>query len=213
MKPIASHRRFLDTTRGQIVGLLRRGARTVEELRQALGLTDNAIRSHLSSLERDELVKQKGVRRGPGAGKPALVYEIDPDAELMLSRAYAPLLGALVDELAATRSPDEADTLMKAAGRRLASVLPRDSQASMEQRVATAVAVLNSLGGDTEVERNEGRLFIKGCGCPLSALTQGRPEVCKALQSLVAEMVGAPVAECCERGDRPQCRFEITTAA
>jgi len=213
MKPIASHRRFLDTTRGQIVALLRRGARTVDELRQALGLTDNAIRSHLSSLERDELVKQKGVRRGPGAGKPALVYEIDPDAELMLSRAYAPLLGALVDELAATRSQGEADTLMKAAGRRLASALPRDSQLSTESRVANAVAVLNSLGGDTEVERNEGRLFIRGCGCPLSAVTQRRPEVCKAMQSLVAEIVGAPVKECCQRGERPQCHFEITNAA
>lgn len=213
MKPIASHRRFLDTTRGQIVALLRRGSRTVDELRKALGLTDNAIRSHLSSLERDELVKQKGVRRGPGAGKPALVYEIDPDAELMLSRAYAPLLGALVDELAATRSPEEADTLMKAAGKRLASALPRDSQQTVQNRVATAVALLNSLGGDAEVERKEGRLFIKGCGCPLSALTQNRPEVCKAVQSLVGEIVGVPVAECCDRGDRPQCHFEITTAA
>jgi predicted ArsR family transcriptional regulator len=141
------------------------------------------------------------------------VYEIDPDAELMLSRAYAPLLGALVDELAATRTPEEADTIMKAAGRRLASALPRDSQATAESRIANAVTVLNSLGGDTEIERNEGRLFIRGCGCPLSALTQRRPEVCKAVQSLVSEIVGSPVMECCQRGDHPQCHFEITTAA
>jgi predicted ArsR family transcriptional regulator len=60
-------RRFFETTRGQIVGLLRRGRRTVEELARALGLTDNAVRNHLATLERDGLVRQDGVRRGPGA--------------------------------------------------------------------------------------------------------------------------------------------------
>jgi len=213
MALIASHRRFLDTTRGQIVALLRRSAQTVDELRQALGLTDNAIRSHLSSLERDELIKQQGVRRSSGAGKPAVVYEIDPDAELMLSRAYAPLLGALLDELAATRSHHEAETLLKAAGRRLGSTLPVNSMETTETRVANAAALLNALGGDAQVEHSEGRLIIRGCGCPLSAVTSRRPEVCKAVQALVSEIVGAPVTECCDRGYRPQCHFEVSTSA
>ena len=195
------------------MALLRRGAQTVDELRQALGLTDNAIRSHLSSLERDEMIKQQGVRRGAGAGKPAVVYEINPEAELMLSRAYAPLLAALLDELASTRSADEADTLMKAAGRRLGAAVPKNLQEKTEIRVANAVAVLNSLGGDAQVERSEGRLTIRGCGCPLSSVTSRRPEVCAAVQAMVSEIVGAPVTECCKRDGRPQCQFEITTAA
>jgi predicted ArsR family transcriptional regulator len=66
--------RFFGTTRGQLTALLRRGARTVEELAASLELTDNAIRNHLSSLERDGLVRQAGVRRGPGAGKPAVLF-------------------------------------------------------------------------------------------------------------------------------------------
>ena len=73
-------RRFLETTRGQIVALLRRGARTVEDLAKALGLTDNAIRAHLAALERDGLVRPDGSRRGIGAGKPALVYGVPPEA-------------------------------------------------------------------------------------------------------------------------------------
>jgi Predicted transcriptional regulator len=213
MANAGAQKRFLGTTRGQIVALLRRGAKTVDELRQALGLTDNAIRSHLSSLERDEMIMQQGVRRGPGAGKPAAVYEINPDAELMLSRAYAPLLGALVDELAATRSHEDAVTLMQAAGRRLAATMPGNSGDPIEVRVAAAAAVLKALGGDAQVEHSEGRSIIRGCGCPLSAVTRGRPEVCQAVQALVAEIVGAPVAECCDRMDRPQCRFEVSTAA
>ena len=72
------NKRFLETTRGQLLSLMRRGPRTVEELAAALELSDNAIRNHLSTLERDHLVRQAGVRRTTGAGKPALVYELHP---------------------------------------------------------------------------------------------------------------------------------------
>ncbi|MBX6333083.1 MAG: helix-turn-helix domain-containing protein, partial [Gemmatimonadaceae bacterium] len=84
-------RRFLESTRGRLFALLRRGARTVDELAQSLGMTDNAVRAHLTGLERDGLVRQAGVRRGAGAGKPALLYELHPDAEPLFSKAYAPV--------------------------------------------------------------------------------------------------------------------------
>ena len=47
--------RFWESTRGQLVALLRRGTLTVEEMAQSLGITDNAVRSHLTVLERDAL--------------------------------------------------------------------------------------------------------------------------------------------------------------
>ena len=49
--------RFFASTRGRVTTLLRQGDRTVEELAQALGLTDNAVRAHLVTLERDGLVR------------------------------------------------------------------------------------------------------------------------------------------------------------
>jgi predicted ArsR family transcriptional regulator len=70
--------RFLSTTRGQVVVLLGRAPRTVEELATELGVTDNAVRTHLSSLERDGLVRQNGLRRS--GGKPAFVFDVTPAA-------------------------------------------------------------------------------------------------------------------------------------
>lgn len=61
------NQRFLSSTRGQIILLLRRKSRTVEGLAQELRLTDNAVRAHLATLERDGLVLQRGVRRGSGS--------------------------------------------------------------------------------------------------------------------------------------------------
>lgn len=203
-------RRFLDTTRGQIVALLRRSAHTVDELARSLGLTANAIRAHLSTLERDGLVRQEGVRRGPGAGKPATLYEIHPAAEPLFSSAYAPVLGALLDELVAQLPAERSDALMEAVGRRLAAELGRPPAGDVEARVRAGAALLDSLGGETRTEREANAMVIRGCGgCPLSATVARRPEMCRAVEALLAEYIGAPVRQRCEHGERPRCRFEV----
>src|SRR5574340_12073 len=66
---ITWYARFMTSTRGRLLSLLRRQAHTVEELAQRLGLSDNAVRAHLATLERDGLVEQRGVRRDGGVGK------------------------------------------------------------------------------------------------------------------------------------------------
>ena len=63
--------KFLLTTRGQVVAELRRGSRTVEELRQTLGITDNAVRAHLAILERDGIAHQVSTR--PSGRRPAVL--------------------------------------------------------------------------------------------------------------------------------------------
>lgn len=204
--------RFPDTTRGRVLIHLRRGAATVEELAQTLGRTDNAIRAHLTALERDGLVRQTGVRRGPGAGKPAAVYEFAAEAEIRLSRAYAPVLTALLDELSARMPAADTEAILLEAGSRLASVVPGPST-GLEERVREAAALLNELGGDVAVEREEGGLRIRGSGCPLSATVARRPEACRAVQGLLSEVIGAPVALCCERQPRPRCCFTVPSAA
>lgn len=205
-------RRFLETTRGRVITQLRRGRSTVEELAGGLGLTDNAIRAHLTSLERDGLVRQAGTRRGPGAGKPAVIYELAPDAEVRLSRAYAPVLSALLEELTGRLAPEQTEAVLLAVGQRLASAAPRRN-GTLDERVRDAVALLNELGGDASVESDSGGLRIRGCGCPLSAAVARRPEACRAVEGLLSEIIGVAVVQCCEHGPRPRCCFTIPSAA
>lgn len=206
-------KRFLDTTRGQIVALLRRETRTVEDLAQALGLTDNAVRAHLATLERDGLVTPVGVRRGTGAGKPATLYELHPEAELLFSRAYAPVLRAMLDVIAERMSEEEAEALMREVGRRLAAQLGRDVTGGLHQRVHAAAALLSALGGEAYVEKGDDTLQLRGYGCPLSAAVTARAEVCRAVEALLSEVIGTTVREHCDRGARPRCCFHVGTAA
>jgi predicted ArsR family transcriptional regulator len=206
-------KRFLETTRGQIATLLRRGARTVEELAEALGLTDNAVRNHLSSLERDGIVRQEGVRRGKGAGKPAVLYELDPEAEPLFSRAYQPVLAAVLDVLVDELPAEQAEGILQEVGRRIGLAAGGQASGTLNDRVAAAAAALRALGGEVDVVTEDGRLLLRGMGCPLSSTVSRRPETCRAVEAFVSEIVGAPVQECCARGARPRCCFTVKPAA
>jgi predicted ArsR family transcriptional regulator len=207
-----TNQRFLETTRGRILSLLRCETRTVEELAEALDLTDNAVRAHLSTLERDGMVRSAGVRRGPGAGKPSTVYELPPGTEMVFSRAYPPVLGALLEEVVARLPGEQMEALLVGTGRRLAEPLLPPGTATRAARIRAAVGVLNALGGAASLEEKEGGSIIRSCGCPLASAVTRRPETCRAFEALLSEVVGEPVRQCCRHGDRPSCCFEIPAA-
>ena len=206
---VSWQRQFGETTRGRIVALLRRGQRSVEELAGLLGVTDNAVRAQLTALERDGLVSAAGVRRSGTAGKPATVYGLAPGTDALFSRAYAPVLAALLHELGNRLPPAELDGLLRGVGRRLAPGVTR--AAAYEDRVHAAAALLGDLGGDADLARTETGHTILAHGCPLARAVSARPETCRALEQLLAEMTGTSVHEQCDRGvDGPRCRFAIS---
>jgi predicted ArsR family transcriptional regulator len=206
-------KRFFESTRGRIVTLLRRSSRTVEELARALDLTDNGVRAHLAVLERDGIVRQRGsVRHGTGGGKPAYVYELAPEAEDLFPKAYEPVLRRLLDVLSERAGEERSEALLRKVGGRLAEereVVPADDARA---RLEAAVDVLNELGGLAEFEESDGGLVIRGYSCPLAAVTPDHPEVCRMVETLIAELAGVPVRERCDRGERPRCCFEIASA-
>jgi predicted ArsR family transcriptional regulator len=201
--------RFFESTRGRIVTLLRRAPSTVEELAAELELTDNAVRLHLGTLERDGIVYAKGVRRGGGVGKPATEYEIAAAAEPSFSEAYIPFLTSLLAAIGNKLTPADLKAVMRDVGHRLAAASPPAS-GDMHARAERASQLLNALGGVTTVEREPGgRVAIKGCSCPLSVAVNERDEVCLAVQTMLRDVTGVAVREECDRSERPRCHFAM----
>jgi predicted ArsR family transcriptional regulator len=208
MKTTKLDERFFDSTRGRVVGLLRGKSGTVLELAEALGLTDNAVRAHLLSLERDGLIRQGGVQRG--SRKPHFAYELTPEAERLFPKAYDALLNQLITTLKGRLPPSAVEDVLREVGRSLAARhASGDGAGDVEARLQNAVEVLKAIGGTPAVEREGGKLFIRSGGCPLAAAVVEHPEVCEVAEALVAEIVGLPVRESCQRGESPKCRFEI----
>ena len=197
-------------TRAQILALLRRGQMTVDELAQAIGVTDNAVRMHLTTLERDGLARAVGVRREGNVGKPATLYGIPPEADTIFSKAYEPVLTTLLVTLAGRLGDRELGELLRDVGRQLAASAASNG-ASLEQRVRAAAAVLEGLGGDTVVERQgNGSYVLRGFACPLSRSVAQCPPLCSAVEELVAGITHAKVQERCDRSERPRCSFLVT---
>ena len=201
---------LLEGTRGRIVELLRRSPLSANEIAGRLGVTHNAVRSHLVALIRAGLVREGGMQRG--TSRPSVVYELVPRAESALSGAYIPFVAQLLRALGERMSRPELDDLMHAVGRGLATEWPR-LRGDLAERVGAANALLEQLGALTEVEPANGGFVIRGHGCLLSEAVHGRPEVCLAIERMLAEMLEVPVRECCQRGERPRCCFEIDGSA
>ena len=196
---------------GQVVTLLRRSGRTVEELARALGLTDDGVRTHLAVHERDGIVRQRGsVRRGSGGGKTAYVYELTSEVEGPFPKASELTLRQLPDVLAERWGAEESEVLLRAVGRSLADERTVPTGGT-HARPESAVEVLNDLGGLAELWERDGGLVIRGYSCPLAGVTPDHPEVCSMAETLVAELAGVSVHERCDRGERPRCCFEIAS--
>lgn len=204
-------RRFFESRRGRIVTLLRRSGRTVEELARELDLTDNGVRAHLATLERDGLVRQRGFVRRSGGGKPAYLYELTPEAEELFPKAYEPVLEQLLSVLVEQLGTEESEALLRRVGRRMAEgqAVPTDG---VRGRLEAGAAVFNELGGLAELEEREGVLVIRGYSCPLTAVAPDHPEVCRLAETLLTELVGAPIQEHCDRGTKPRCCFKVSTS-
>jgi predicted ArsR family transcriptional regulator len=200
-------RQFGKTTRGRVVALLRRGQRSVEELAEALGLTDNAVRAHLAALEREGIVRSAGIRRDGSVGKPATLYGVTQESSALFSSAYSPLLGALLAELGERMSARQLDALLRGAGRRLAATLP--ARATFSERVRASAAFLTGLGADADLVQTREGYEIRGHGCVLAQAVISCPATCGAVEELLSEVTGARVTERCDRSDQPNCRFVI----
>jgi DeoR family transcriptional regulator, suf operon transcriptional repressor len=205
----ALRQQLLDSSRGRIVTVLRTGGLTADDIARTLGLTRSAVRIQITAMERDGVVRKVGKR--PGTTRPSYVFELTPEVEQLLSKAYIPLLTGLVDVFAEALPGDQIEALLRKIGIGLAQQVTRGKRVSggLESRAAAASAMMNEhLGAMTRVESN-GAIVIRGAGCPLAALTGKHKGVCLAMESLVTAIVGVPVKECCDRDDRPQCCFEM----
>jgi predicted ArsR family transcriptional regulator len=195
-------------TQARLLGLLRRSRRTISELSEALGLSDNAVRTHVVALARDGIVEDAGTQKDTG-GKPARVYGLSAAGEELFPKAYAAVLGEMIAEIARQDGSARAIELLRAVGERVAATAPQAP--GVAARVEVAADALRSLGGDVDAVPTGAGWRLQGYACPLSSVAADHAEVCALAQALVARITGGVVVERCDRSGRPRCAFDIAS--
>jgi predicted ArsR family transcriptional regulator len=79
----------------------------------------------------------------------------------------------------------------------------------LHDQVQAIGTVLDSLGALTSVESEDDGTWLRGKGCPLSMTTGKQPEVCRAVEELLAVLTNATVTRHCSDGERPNCCFYL----
>ncbi len=199
---------FFESTRGRILGLLRAGIGTVEELSVQLEVTDNAVRSHLTSLERDGLIERRGMR--PGLRKPHFAYALTTEAEQLFPKAYSTLFNQLLAVLKQKIAPQELENILREVAHSLAVGNTPEENESIESRAQRAIATFESMGGAPILKSEDDKLLVySATSCPFDVSVSQHPEVCHLAETFLSEVTGLEVKEHCQKGKLPQCSFEI----
>ena len=191
----------------RVLEALGRGHRTVVALAGHLGVTDNAVRGHLAALERDAFVRAVGVVRSGAPGQPAAEYEMTTEAQVALSRAYAPALTALVEALSHKLDVRAMRTVLRNAGRRLAP--PPARPMPLGSGAEAARELLTRLGGSVRLETGDDMVELHGDGCPLAAAVAMVPATCTMVEAMLESCTGRKVEQRCAHGPQPKCAFRM----
>ena len=195
-------------SRAQVLELLRRSQATVRELAGALGLTNNAVRFHLASLQRSGLARPAGMQQGKR--RPHVLYELTERANKRFPNLYKNSLDELLAELKERCSGRVISTILRRTGGRLAKLAATPSRHwPAAKRARQAAKLLEAAGGSITVERNNGTFLLRGKTCPLSEVVAHHPEVCSMVENFLTRSTGALIEQRCDHGPKPQCRFQL----
>jgi len=199
------------TQRGLLQALLHnKEGLTVESLTGTLNVSRNAVRQHLTALERDGAVT-KGPTQ-PSGGRPEQIYRITDRGQEMFPRQYSwfseMLMGTLNASLGEDGATERLEELGRNAGRGIAERQPKT--ANNEERVAAAAAAMGSLGYEAKVAEDNER-EIEAQNCVFHQLAIKYPQICKFDLALLSNATGQHVEHraCMARGDT-KCCFRFT---
>ncbi|MGA8475980.1 MAG: helix-turn-helix domain-containing protein [Candidatus Cybelea sp.] len=202
--------RFFQTTRGKIVSELRRhGQASAADLARTFGLSPNAVRQQLMVLERDGLVAERSVRRGPT--KPTYEFSLTPEADKLFPQGYDKMLTAVLRELRDQFGEAAVGRIFDGLSRRAIERARLEVTADdPEQRVAQLTEMLRKTGVVAEYSLIDGGFALHEHSCPYSSAAKENPEVCQVIHHVIDETIGGEhtQTESLAHGGK-ECRFEL----
>jgi len=185
---------------------------TVENLSKGLGITDNAVRQHLTALERDGIVI-KGETQSTG-GRPEYLYGLTTAGQELFPRHYSwfaeLLISSVREEQGSEALRERLETMGRAVGRQVAIKLAEITDKA--KRIRALSVIMRELGYQSSpIDRiNEKLPAIEASNCVFHSLAQRYPEVCYFDLAMMSEVVDSDIIhdECMVRSGNV-CRFKF----
>lgn len=202
------------STRDQILHMLKvKGSLSVSDMAVDLGITEMAVRRHLNTLERDNLIKSTLVRQA--MGRPTNVYSLSQEADELFPRNYSHLTLDFLHDLKDMDGMGKVEMLFRRRENRLEETYRAYMQGDLGERVAKLAELQNEKGYMVEWEKDpeDGSYRIKEFNCPISQVAREFNQACSCELSLFRRVLSADVEQtsCMAKGGE-KCVFEIKEA-
>jgi predicted ArsR family transcriptional regulator len=198
------------STRMEVLELLRRrGRSSAETIANDLGVTPNAVRQHLTNLERDGFVVSQPERSG--RGRPSLLFALTERADSVFPKRYGQLATMVLQEVQEMGGPDALDEIFARVAARHAGAIEKDFEGlGFDEKLRRVVAWIGRAG--TLVEQTESPEGVKVTihNCPFRNTALKFPQVCTITPQLISRLTGAAVSQSdsIHRRD-PYCSFVV----
>lgn len=212
---ITARTEVADTTQQSLMRTLLRNkdGLTVQALAQILDVSRNAVRQHLTSLERDGFVT-KG-RTQPSGGRPEQLYVLTSHGSEQFPRQYSWFSELLLQLLQAQPGDTSLDDKLAEMGCTVAASLATrlTGAPGSTERVAAIAEIMRELGYDAVPKTESGEPVIEAHNCVFHKLAAKNPEVCSFDIALLSTASGSRVEHrtCMVRGG-DACRFRFAAA-
>src|SRR5690242_397054 len=198
------------STRMEVLELLRRkGHATAEEVASDLGVTPNAVRQHLTNLERDGFVTSHPERRA--RGRPSLLFTLTERADSVFPKRYGQLATMVLQEVQEIGGPDALDQIFERVAARHADAIERDLEGlDFDQKLKRVVAWIGRAGTLAEQQELPEGVQVTIHNCPFRNTALKFPQVCTITPHLISRLLGTAVSQSdsIHRHD-PYCSFVV----
>ncbi|HEX6350261.1 MAG TPA: helix-turn-helix domain-containing protein [Candidatus Dormibacteraeota bacterium] len=199
------------STRMEILELLRRRqAASAESISTELGITPNAVRQHLTNLERDGYVRSEPIRHK--RGRPSLLFSLTDRADSAFPKRYGQLATMVLTELQEMGGPEMLDEVFRKVALRHATAVEPDLEGlDFDEKLERVVNWIGRAGTLADHEDlGDGSVRVTIHNCPFRNTALKFPQVCTITPHLLNNLLGASVSQSnsIHRRD-PHCSFVV----
>jgi predicted ArsR family transcriptional regulator len=198
------------STRMEVLELLRRkGQASAETIAADLGVTPNAVRQHLTNLEKDGFVvshPERGAR-----GRPALLFSLTERADAVFPKRYGQLATMVLQEVREMGGEEALDEVFGRVAARHAKAIERDIEGlTFDQKLNRVVSWIGRAGTLAEKTETEEGVKVTIHNCPFRNTALKFPQVCTITPHLLSQLLGTGVSQSdsIHRRD-PYCSFVV----
>lgn len=193
----------------EVLELLRKRPLSAESISGELGITPNAVRQHLTNLEREGLVRSQP--QPSKRGRPALLFSLTERADAVFPKRYGQLASMVLTEIKDMGGDEMLDEIFKRLAHRHASeIAPQLDGLDFDARLKRVVSWIGRAGTLAEAQKTDEGIRVIIHNCPFRNTALRFPQVCTITPHLLNELLDVPVSQesSIHRRD-PFCSFVI----